>query len=155
MTPEVFADAFISIPLTAGSHTLEFSYTPAGMQLGILLSGISLIVFLALIALKLLIKNNDSQPPQGRLPAAGDTDSISVLSSTISETNGSGRTGSGTPPSEEERLRQELEVISRLDSSGAGRNDPMPSEPSQDDDLFYETPLDDISEDTTKEDMKK
>ncbi|MFR8033792.1 MAG: YfhO family protein [Lachnospiraceae bacterium] len=155
VTPEVFADAFISIPLTAGSHTLEFSYTPAGMQLGILLSGISLIVFLALIALKLLIKNNDSQPPQGRLPAAGDTDSISVLSSTISETNGSGRTGSGTPPSEEERLRQELEVISRLDSSGAGRNDPMPSKPSQDDDLFYETPLDDISEDTTKEDMKK
>ncbi len=31
ITPEKFSDTFISIPLTAGSHTLEFSYTPAGM----------------------------------------------------------------------------------------------------------------------------
>ena len=31
ITPEKFSDTFISIPLTARSHTLEFSYTPAGM----------------------------------------------------------------------------------------------------------------------------
>ena len=56
---EIFADAFISIPLTAGEHTLEFSYTPAGLQLGILLTGLSLVIFLALVALHLWLKRRD------------------------------------------------------------------------------------------------
>ena len=130
ITPEKFSDTFISIPLTAGSHTLEFSYTPAGMQLGILLSGISLVIFLALIAFHLWKKNNDRKI----LPSAN----------------------AYTEKEEEDRLNQELELISRLTSSEPPSEKQKTSESSQkEEDLFDETPLDDSSKSTTKEDIKQ
>lgn len=128
VTPELFADAFISIPLTAGTHSLEFSYTPAGMQLGILLSGISLVLFLALVALSLWRKNNDKK---------------------LSE-----ESSADTTLSEEERFQQELERITQLDSSKNETKEINTTVSSQEEELFYETSLDIPSEPNTKEDMK-
>ena len=36
--PEAFADAFLSVPLTAGEHRVEIKYVPPGFQQGLLLS---------------------------------------------------------------------------------------------------------------------
>ena len=57
---------------------------------------------------------------------------------------------------EEDRLNQELELISRLTSSEPPSEEQKPSESSQqEEDLFDETPLDDSSKSTTKEDIKQ
>lgn len=37
-----FKDAFVSIPLAAGTHEIEFSYIPYGLPIGMLISGVSL-----------------------------------------------------------------------------------------------------------------
>jgi len=42
-----YQDAFVSIPLTAGNHTIELKFTPPGWKAGILASGLGILVFLA------------------------------------------------------------------------------------------------------------
>lgn len=148
VTPEQFADTFISIPLTAGTHSLEFSYTPAGMQLGILVSGISLILLLALIALNLWMKNSDRKfhTMSRTRRKSGDKSSLE-LSTTEQSID--------APLSEDERLEQELEFISRLDTSKAEQKETQASPSTQDEELFYETSLDTPGESNTKEDINK
>ena len=40
-----YQDAFISIPVTAGAHTITLSYTPPGMWAGAIISGAAILVF--------------------------------------------------------------------------------------------------------------
>lgn len=40
------ADALIGIELDEGEHTIEFSYTPQGLKLGIIISGVSVLILL-------------------------------------------------------------------------------------------------------------
>lgn len=44
--PELFQETFLSIPVTQGSHTLEFRYEVEGLSSGLLLTAISLALFL-------------------------------------------------------------------------------------------------------------
>lgn len=48
----IFEDTFISVPLSAGEHTIELSYYPAGLNAGILVSVLSLAAFLGTLYLK-------------------------------------------------------------------------------------------------------
>ncbi len=43
-----YQDAFISIPLSAGEHTIELSFTPPGWKAGLLASGVGVMTFLVL-----------------------------------------------------------------------------------------------------------
>lgn len=47
----VFEDCFISVPLTAGEHTVTLSYYPAGLNAGIVISVLSLATFAATVYL--------------------------------------------------------------------------------------------------------
>ena len=37
VTPKAFKDAFLSVPVSAGTHTIQFSYLPEGLIPGIVL----------------------------------------------------------------------------------------------------------------------
>ena len=43
-----YQDAFISIPLSAGTHTIELSFTPPGWHAGLLASGVGIVAFIVL-----------------------------------------------------------------------------------------------------------
>lgn len=47
-----FKDAFVSIPISAGTHTIELSYTPYGYSIGILISLLSLSIFVMICIFK-------------------------------------------------------------------------------------------------------
>lgn len=47
-----FKDAFVSIPISAGTHTIELSYSPYGYSVGILISLLSLSIFVAICLFK-------------------------------------------------------------------------------------------------------
>lgn len=47
--PSAFADTMISIALEEGEHTLDLRYYPAGLNLGIAISILSLVVFLGIL----------------------------------------------------------------------------------------------------------
>ncbi len=63
IVPSLFADAFPRIPLGAGEHTIQMRYRPAGLTAGILVSAISLSLFLCIVFRALLRKrpNPDTQ----------------------------------------------------------------------------------------------
>ncbi len=46
---EIFEDTMISVALDAGEHTIELSYYPAGLTIGIIISIISIIVFICIV----------------------------------------------------------------------------------------------------------
>ena len=46
-----FKDALISFPLDEGTHEISFSYFPKGLKEGLLISGVSLAIFIAIIVL--------------------------------------------------------------------------------------------------------
>ena len=46
---DAFEDTFISLLVTEGSHTIEFTYTPSGFKLGAIITVISLLSFISLI----------------------------------------------------------------------------------------------------------
>ncbi len=46
----IFENCFISVPLDAGTHTIELSYYPSGLKAGILISCVSLVLFVATTA---------------------------------------------------------------------------------------------------------
>lgn len=46
---DIFEDCFISVPLSAGEHTIELSYYPSGLNAGIALSVLSLAAFLGTV----------------------------------------------------------------------------------------------------------
>ena len=49
---ETLEDAFIMVPVTKGTHTIEFSYTPGGLYLGIIISILSCIAFVTILICK-------------------------------------------------------------------------------------------------------
>ena len=44
---EAYQDAFLSIPLKAGSHTVELRFTPPGWKAGLLASAVGVVLFAA------------------------------------------------------------------------------------------------------------
>lgn len=59
VTTEAFQDAFIMIPVTAGEHTIEMEYTPSGLYIGLMLTILSIVAFVAIeICKKKLSKIN-------------------------------------------------------------------------------------------------
>ena len=140
---EIFADAFISIPLTAGEHTLEFSYTPAGLQLGILLTGLSLVIFLALVALHLWLKRRDK-----------DDEAISQDDSLSLDTNGA------IDSSDTMKAKDETIHADNLKDSGYPMQEDHAADTDADlsednaEELFQESSLED-SDSIPKEDMNK
>ncbi|MGN0398142.1 MAG: YfhO family protein [Candidatus Fimimorpha sp.] len=56
VSPEKFGDAFISLPLTAGFHTLTFSYVPGGVLEGAIITVSSLAVLIALYLITIFWK---------------------------------------------------------------------------------------------------
>lgn len=51
-----FKDALISFPLSAGAHEISFSYFPCGFSEGIVISAVSLAVFIAILAISQLLR---------------------------------------------------------------------------------------------------
>ncbi len=49
------ADALIGIELDEGEHTIEFSYTPQGLKLGIIISGVSVLILLVFFIIRKLM----------------------------------------------------------------------------------------------------
>ena len=49
VTPSSFGDALLAFDLGAGTHTLEFNYTPQGLRLGFLISAISLLLLIGIV----------------------------------------------------------------------------------------------------------
>ena len=49
MEPQTIADTMLAIPVSAGSHSVELTYCPDGMGLGILISVVSLILLILLV----------------------------------------------------------------------------------------------------------
>ncbi len=47
-----FADALLAVPLSQGDHTIELSYSPRGLKLGLIISTISIIMFVAIVLLE-------------------------------------------------------------------------------------------------------
>ncbi len=67
---EKFSDAFILLPLTAGEHTIEMSYSPEGFRTGILLSlcslGALILCIAAAIVMRIIRKKHAPEPePEG------------------------------------------------------------------------------------------
>jgi len=54
---DIFEDTFISIPLESGEYTIELSYYPAGLNVGIIVSFLSLAAFLITVYFKKRYKN--------------------------------------------------------------------------------------------------
>ena len=54
---EAFAGTMLAIPVTAGSHSIELSYSPAGLGTGVLISLASLLILILLTAAKRAFKN--------------------------------------------------------------------------------------------------
>ncbi len=64
--PVVFADAMIAIPVTAGAHSIELSYRPDGLLLGMMISVVSAL----LLALSILIGRVYRKPSRQSEPEA-------------------------------------------------------------------------------------
>lgn len=67
ITPALFADTFLHIPLDAGEHTVQMSYRPAGLTLGILVSLFCLFAFLFLAFRPSLQRRSDPGTKGGLL----------------------------------------------------------------------------------------
>ncbi len=59
---KAFKDAFISVPLSSGSHIIEFYYFPAGLKVGIILSLSCLLIFALIVINKRKDRNKSSKP---------------------------------------------------------------------------------------------
>ncbi len=59
---EAYAEAFLSISLTAGDHTVYMHYSPAGLTEGAIISLASLLILLLIIAVR-VIRNRDQKRP--------------------------------------------------------------------------------------------
>lgn len=54
-----FKEALLAIPLSQGEHTVELSYRPEGLKVGIFISGISVLAFLAIAIVEKLKDNRN------------------------------------------------------------------------------------------------
>lgn len=54
---EAFEDALIMIPITAGTHSIEFKFTPDGIYLGMTLSILSILAFIVIMVCKRKLNN--------------------------------------------------------------------------------------------------
>lgn len=95
---EAFKDALISFQLTEGTHEIKFSYFPHGLKEGLIISGISLAIFVMIaVLLKLPAKKNEDEPEDEDIDVAKpdvvegnttvETDNSSDTDETSSESN--------------------------------------------------------------------
>jgi uncharacterized membrane protein YfhO len=87
-----YADAFLSVALTAGEHTIVMNYMPVGFKAGAILSGVSLAILLLLILIwvrkwrkknqlsldeqrRLRFPKKDGAPSGGEIPASAQNES--------------------------------------------------------------------------------
>lgn len=56
-------DIFLSFNLSAGAHTIEFSYMPDGFPLGLAISGISLFIFITIVVITGILKKKNKGKP--------------------------------------------------------------------------------------------
>lgn len=54
-----FKDALLSVSLTKGEHEISFSYTPEGLNQGFFLTGISIVIFIAIVIADVLKKRRE------------------------------------------------------------------------------------------------
>ncbi|MBO4686966.1 MAG: YfhO family protein [Clostridiales bacterium] len=57
----VYEDAFISVPLSAGTHTVELRFTPPGWKVGLLVSAAGLLLFVAMTVVSLRPKRKEEK----------------------------------------------------------------------------------------------
>lgn len=72
-----FADTMLSIPLTAGEHTIELRYYPSGLNEGILISCVALFCFLLLVTVNVSIDRKHKKKAlltDAEVPAPGNTE---------------------------------------------------------------------------------
>ena len=55
---DLFEKAYIGVPVSAGTHTVEMKYEPQGLRYGAIISGLSVLMLIALIAFALLSRNS-------------------------------------------------------------------------------------------------
>ena len=68
-----FAEAFLSVKLTPGTHTLEFSFLPEGMILGIILTAVSLVLTACFAAFIILRRRRGAEARDGIAEIGEDT----------------------------------------------------------------------------------
>lgn len=56
-----YQDAFLSIPLSGGTHTIELKFTPPGLKIGIVCSGVGVLCFVALTFVTTRRKKNTEE----------------------------------------------------------------------------------------------
>ncbi len=61
VTAEAYAGAFLSVSLTAGEHTVNMRYSPAGLTEGAIISLASLLILLIIIAVHVIRKKGENQ----------------------------------------------------------------------------------------------
>lgn len=66
-TAENFADTFLAIPVTAGTHTIELNYFPEGLKEGALISSGSLLLLLICFLIFVLLRKRKSTREKERL----------------------------------------------------------------------------------------
>ena len=79
---EAFADTFLTIPLTAGTHTIEMSNAPEGLKTGALLSGGSLVLLVTLITVAYIRRKKAAALPEDSQEETTPADSDSPPPST-------------------------------------------------------------------------
>ena len=117
---EKFSDAFILLPLEAGEHTIEMSYSPAGFSTGILISLCSLGALILAIAAALIIRSyrkKHAPLPEGPdelldLPeddnAGSDAEEVSEVI-TVDEAVSRGETSDESPAPDDEASSRETQ----------------------------------------------
>lgn len=61
VSSKAFKDAFVSFELSAGTHEISFSYTPAGLNIGIVLSVFSALIFIMLMIVDIKSRKHKQQ----------------------------------------------------------------------------------------------
>ena len=118
---EAYAEAFLSISLTAGDHTVYMHYSPAGLTEGAIISLASLLILLLIIAVR-VIRNRDQKRPsldeQRKLrfpkenlnPAGSDASGHTSLSpSGTAQAPAAGPADSSDTPAEKEAKKAETD----------------------------------------------
>ncbi|MCI9541638.1 MAG: YfhO family protein [Lachnospiraceae bacterium] len=71
---QAFKDALISVPVPAGTHEIEFHYTPQGLIPGLIITIISLLLLTTIILVKTKHTKNQSTDHKSNFPPAALTD---------------------------------------------------------------------------------
>ena len=76
-TPVVkIADALIGVNLSEGEHTIEFSYEPQGLKLGIIVSAITLILLLVIFIVTRLSGSKNKRPERKKIAKTTKPESV-------------------------------------------------------------------------------